>query len=66
MKRQYDFSKAERGKLFRKGAKLQLPIYLDASAQKRLEKIAQVRGSDPGKLVKQLVAKQFRLLRSAR
>jgi hypothetical protein len=29
MKREYDFSKAERGKLYRLGAKLNMPIYLD-------------------------------------
>ncbi len=31
MKREYDFSKAVRGKFYRKGAELRLPIYLDAS-----------------------------------
>lgn len=30
MKREYDFSKAERGKLHRPGAKLNLPVYLDS------------------------------------
>ena len=30
MKRKYDFSKAERGKFYRKGTELRLPIYLDA------------------------------------
>jgi len=30
MKREYDFSKAEQGKFYRKGAVIQLPIYLDA------------------------------------
>ena len=30
MKREYDFSKAVRGKFYRKGAELRLPIYLDA------------------------------------
>lgn len=29
MKREYDFSKGERGKFFRQGAKLKLPVYLD-------------------------------------
>jgi len=31
MKREYDFSKAGRGKLYRPGAKLNIPIYLDES-----------------------------------
>ena len=41
MKRHYDFSKAERGKFYRKGARVRLPIYLDGQLQKRLERIAQ-------------------------
>jgi len=43
MKSHYDFSKAERGKFYRKGASLRLPIYLDGQLQKRLERIAQKR-----------------------
>ena len=66
MKREYDFSKAERGKFYRKGAKLRLPIYLDASVQGRLEKIARTRGSDLGELVNHLVKKEMRLLRDSR
>ena len=37
MKREYDFSKAERGKFYRAGAKMIFPIYLDAALQKRLK-----------------------------
>ncbi len=29
MKREYDFSKGERGKFFRPNAELNLPVYLD-------------------------------------
>jgi len=29
MKREYDFSKGERGKFFRPGTKLNLPVYLE-------------------------------------
>lgn len=29
MKREYDFSRATRGKFYHKGAELRLPIYLD-------------------------------------
>ena len=66
MKREYDFSKAERGKFYRKGAKLRLPIYLDARVQNRLERIARSRGSDLGDLVNQLVKKEIGLLRDSR
>jgi len=41
MKQEYDFSKVERGKFYRKGAELRLPIYLEAKLQNQLERIAQ-------------------------
>ena len=40
MKREYDFSKAEQGKFYRKGAVIQLPIYLDAKVQAQVERVA--------------------------
>ena len=40
MKPEYDFSRAERGKFYRKGAEIRLPIYLDAKLQHRLEQVA--------------------------
>ncbi len=36
MKRAYDFSKAERGKFYRGGAELRLPIYLETKLQNQL------------------------------
>jgi hypothetical protein len=47
MKRHYDFSKAERGKFYRKEALVRLPIYLDGQLQKRLERIAAEEGPGP-------------------
>ena len=66
MKREYDFSKAERGKFYRKGAKLRLPIYLDARVQSQLERIARSKGDDIGDLVNQLVKKEVRSIRNSR
>ena len=40
MRREYDFSKGVRGKFYRKGARLRLPIYLDVNLQNRLQHIA--------------------------
>ena len=48
MKPHYDFSKAERGKFYRKGARVRLPIYLDGQLQQRLERIAEKKGRDVG------------------
>ena len=40
MKREYDFSKAVRGKFYRKGVDLRLPIYLEPKLQSKLERLA--------------------------
>ena len=61
MKKEYDFSKAERGKFYRKGAKLRLPVYLDARVQSRLERVAKKQGKELGDLVNQLVKKELHL-----
>ncbi len=62
MKREYDFSKAVRGKFYRRGAELRLPIYLDARLQSHLERIAQKKGKEIGDVVNQLVRKEVELL----
>ncbi len=55
MKSEYDFSKAERGKFYREGAEIRLPIYLDGKLQYRLEQIAKQKGKELGEVVNQLV-----------
>jgi cytidylate kinase len=62
MKREYDFSKAVRGKFYRKGAELRLPIYLNSKLQKQLERLALKNGKDIGEVVNQLVQKEVELI----
>ena len=62
MKPHFGFSKAERGKFYRKGACVRLPIYLDGQLQKRLERIAQKKGRDVGDVVSDLLIKDVELL----
>ena len=62
MKQEYDFSKAERGKFYRKGAELRLPIYLETKLQNQLERIAQKKGKELSDVVNQLVKKEVELL----
>ncbi len=62
MKREYDFSKGVRGKFYRKGAELRLPIYLDAKLQRKLERLAQKKGKDVVDLVNQLLKKDVDFL----
>ena len=63
MKREYDFSRGERGKFYRNGAELRLPIYLDAKLQGQLQRIAENKGKELNDLVNRLVSKQIELLK---
>lgn len=58
MKPEYDFSRAERGKFYRKGAEIRLPIYLDAKLQHRLEQVGKKRGKDLGQVVNQILTEE--------
>jgi cytidylate kinase len=62
MRREYDFSKAVRGRFYRAAAELQLPIYLDAKLQRQLERIALKKGTEVGDLVNHLVKKEVELI----
>ena len=62
MRRNYDFSKGVRGKFYREGAELRLPIYLDAKLQKQLERLAKKNGKDVGELVNQLLQREVELI----
>jgi len=59
MKKEHDFSKAERGKFYRPGARLNLPVYLDPDVQARLTKAAQKRHEDVGSLVNRLLKREI-------
>ena len=59
MIRVYDFSKGVRGKFYRNGARLRLPLSLDAKLQRRLERLARKKGKDIGEVVNQLVKKEI-------
>ncbi|HBB94559.1 MAG TPA: hypothetical protein DC054_04150 [Blastocatellia bacterium] len=62
MKREYDFSKAVRGKFYQKGTKLRLPIYLDQKLQKQVERLAEKNGKAVGEMVNQIVRKEVEIL----
>jgi hypothetical protein len=66
MKKEYDFSKAERGRFYRPNAKLNLPVYLEPQVQAWLDKIAGRRGEDVGKLVNRLLKKEIELAEAIR
>ena len=62
MKQEYDFSKGVRGKFYRKGVELRLPIYLDAKLQGQVERLARKNGKDVGEMVNQLVRKEVEVI----
>jgi predicted DNA-binding protein len=62
MKREYDFSKAERGKFFKEGAELRLPIYLETKLQHQLERLSRKTGKDVGDMVNELVKKEVEVI----
>ena len=62
MKREYDFSKGVRGRFYRKGAELRLPIYLDVKLQAQLERLAEKNGKDVNEMVNHLVQKEVEVI----
>jgi hypothetical protein len=61
MKKQYDFSKAVRGKFYRSGAVLKLPIYLDNDVQTFVQKIAESKKLDITTVVNDILKSDMQL-----
>jgi hypothetical protein len=55
MRKEYDFSKGERGKFYRPNAKLNLPVYLDEEVLAFVQRIARRRKTDLSSVVNQLL-----------
>ena len=55
MKKEYDFSKGERGKFYRPGMKLNIPIYLDEEVSVFVQKIALKKRIDRSSVVNELL-----------
>ena len=66
MPAEIDFSKGQRGKFFKTGATLNLPVYLDADVQQYLSARAQAKGIEFGQLVNELLKKDIELIEAAR
>jgi len=59
MKKEYDFSKGERGKFYRPNATVNLPVYLEPDVQARLSKAARRRKEDVSALVNRLLKREI-------
>ena len=55
MRKEYDFSKAERGRLYRPDAAFNLPVYLDEEVQAFVQAIAERRKTDLSTVVNELL-----------
>lgn len=61
-----DFTKGVRGKFFRPGMRLNLPVYLDSEVQARLATLASAKGVELSTLVNDLLRKDIELIEMAR
>ena len=66
MKDNYDFSKGERGKFYKKNAKLNLPIYLDNDAFFFVNEIAKKKNKDLSFIVNQLIHSDMKIAETIR
>jgi hypothetical protein len=61
MRKEVDFSKGVRGKFYRPGLKLELPVYLDDEAMAFVQRIARRKKTDVSSVVNQLILSDKRL-----
>ena len=61
MKKEYDFSKGERGKFFNKDIKINLPIYLEDEILEFVDRIAKRKNLDISTIVNQLLRNDISL-----
>ncbi|WP_405236075.1 hypothetical protein [Lentisalinibacter orientalis] len=66
MRKEYDFSKGERGKFFRQDAELQLPVYLEEDVLEYLQDRAREKGVELNELVNALLKQDIALIESAK
>jgi hypothetical protein len=66
MKPEYDFANAARGKFFRPGAVLRMPVYLEPEVQNYLAAKAQARNITLDDLVNDLLKQEIRIAESLR
>jgi hypothetical protein len=62
MKKEYDFSKAERGKFYDPEADFNLPIYLEPEIDKFIQKLSAEKKLDRSKIVNRLLKKDREII----
>ena len=66
MRKEYDFSKGERGKFYHHDAELNLPVYLDPDVAELMRELAEREGTEIESLVNDLLRKSLELVQSAK
>ena len=61
MRKEYDFSKGERGKFYHPDMKVNIPIYLDEEVSSFVEKIASRKGIDRSSVVNDLLRGEIKI-----
>jgi hypothetical protein len=64
MRKEYDFSKGERGKFYRPDSTINIPVYLDKEIFDFVQKIASEKGLTSSSVVNQLLRNNMRDLSS--
>ena len=64
MKKEHDFTNAERGKFYRPDAKLNIPVYLDDEVRDFVTGIAEQKKADMGKVVNDLLRSDMGLAKA--
>ena len=64
MRKEYDFSKGEKGKFYKPKLELNIPIYLDTSAFTFVDKIAKRKNEDLSSVVNQIIHSDIHLSES--
>ncbi len=64
MKKEYDFSKGERGKFYHPDVALNIPIYLDEEVAEFMQALAKKKGVEVERMVNDWLKKDIDLLQS--
>lgn len=65
MRKEYDFSRGERGKFYSKNAEMNVPVYLDAETLTFVEEIAIRNNTDIDTVVNELLKKEMGIVKYA-
>ena len=66
MKKEYDFTNAERGKFYRPDTQLNIPVYLDDEVRDFVSGIAEQKHAEMGKVVNDLLRSDMSLANAIR